>query len=257
MGPPRARGFVPVLVGGSGCGPLQRVRTGSHHGRMSEALSREAVRELDRRAIEELGVPSLLLMENAGRACADVIERRLGGGPALCLCGPGNNGGDGLVIARTLWNRGHEARALFLGDVERHERCSEDVRTNARLWRTLGRELELVEPAAGAATLRSILDDDRPAVLVDALFGTGLTRELRSPWSELVEAMNAARVPICAVDVPSGLDADTGQVLGAAVRAVSTVSFVAPKLGFTRGAGPQHCGEIRVAEIGIPRCLYE
>jgi len=224
---------------------------------MRGALSREAVRELDRRAIEELGVPSLLLMENAGRACADVVERRLGGGPALCLCGPGNNGGDGLVIARTLWNRGHEVRTLFFGDVERLEGCSEDVRTNARLWRALGRELELVDPAKGAATLRSILDDDRPAVLIDALFGTGLTRELRSPWSELVEAMNAARVPICAVDVPSGLDADTGQVLGAAVRAVSTVSFVAPKLGFTRGVGPQHCGEIRVAEIGIPRCLYE
>ena len=218
-------------------------------------LSREAVRELDRRAIEEVGVPSLLLMENAGRACADEAQRRFDGGAVLCLCGPGNNGGDGLVIARTLWNRGCEARAIFIGDEERLERCSEDVRTNARLWRALGRELELVAPADAVAYLREPLA--QAGGVVDALFGTGLTRELQEPWGATIRCVNACGSAVLAVDLPSGLEADTGEVLGEAVRATVTVTFVAPKPGFTRGEGPEHCGEIVLAEIGIPRFLYD
>ncbi len=224
---------------------------------MNRALSREAVRELDRRAIEEVGVPSLLLMENAGRAVADEVAKHLAGEGCLCLCGPGNNGGDGLVIARTLWNRGCEVRAVFLGDEERLERCSVDVQTNARLWRALGKELELVAPDDGVGHLREALGGWRPDVIVDALFGTGLSRSLLAPWADIVNAVNQSEVSVVAVDLPSGLDADTGLVLGAAVRAKATVSFVAPKLGFTLGAGPEYCGTIHVAEIGIPRFLYE
>ena len=220
---------------------------------MRDPLGREAVRELDRRAIEEVGVPSLLLMENAGRACAFEVERLLDGGSCVCLCGPGNNGGDGLVIARTLWNRGHAVRAVFLGDEERLGRCSEDVRMNARLWRALGRDLELVAPDEGPAFVRALTP--APTVVVDALFGTGLTRELRAPWSEIVCAINGLPSTVVAVDLPSGLDADSGEVLGEAVRAELTVSFVAPKLGFTRARGPEYTGRVIVAEIGIPRGL--
>jgi len=220
-------------------------------------LSRAAVRELDRRAIEEYGVPSILLMENAGRACADEALRMLGDarGPVLVLCGPGNNGGDGLVIARTLWNRGVEVGAVFVGPRDGLESGRPDLALNLRLWRGLGRTIDVVETPSEVAELSTPLA--RAALLVDALFGTGLARELAEPWRGVIGLVNAARRPVLAVDLPSGLDADTGAVLGAAVRATLTVTFVARKPGLSRGSGPELSGRIVVAEIGIPRALLE
>jgi len=220
-------------------------------------LTREGARELDRRAIEEYGIPALLLMENAGRACADaalemLTSKREG---VLVLCGVGNNGGDGLVVARTLWNRGREVRVLCAGSRARLEAASQEVRTNARLWQGLGRPIEFVESEetvrVRAAELRTA------ALLVDALFGTGLARPLAGLQAALVRGMNASLRPILAVDLPSGLDADSGEVLGEAVRAEATVTFVAKKPGIGRGRGPELCGRVRVAEIGIPRFLLE
>lgn len=220
-------------------------------------LSRAAVRELDRRAIEEYGMPSLLLMENAGRACADAVEALLAGGrgPVLVLCGPGNNGGDGLVIARTLWNRGVEVEALFLGPEDKLESGSADVRANLRLWRGLGRTIPCLASREELSGLPARLA--RAACVVDALFGTGLTRALEDPWRSAVEAVNAAARPVLAVDLPSGLDADTGAELGAAIRAAVTVTFVARKPGLLRGGGPALAGRVVVAEIGIPRPWIE
>jgi len=220
-------------------------------------LTREAVRELDRRAIEEYGIPSLLLMENAGRACAAEAERLLAGasGPVLVLCGPGNNGGDGLVIARTLWNRGADVHAVFVGPREKLDAGTRDFATNLRLWRGLGRTIEALERPGEVALLAPFLA--RSALVVDALFGTGLARELGEPWRALIRLVNSARRPVLAVDLPSGLDADTGAVLGEAVRATITVTFVARKPGFARGSGPELCGRIAVAEIGVPRAYLE
>jgi len=228
--------------------------------RRSGALRRSEVRELDRRAIEEFGVPSLLLMENAGRACADVAEamlertvpRAVSGGPAVVVCGVGNNGGDGLVIARTLVNRGRRAEVLVAADAERLARASEDVATNVRLWRSLGREVRFV---ASAQELAAELAG--AALVVDALFGTGLSTPLREDAAGLVRALVAAQRPTLAVDLPSGLDADDGRVLGAAVRADETVTFVAPKPGLVLGDGPRLAGTVHVAEIGIPRPLLD
>ena len=223
----------------------------------SKAVTREEARELDRRAIEEYGVPSICLMENAGRACADEAESMLGGaeGAALVLCGPGNNGGDGLVIARTLVNRGRPAEVVFAGARARLDSASEDVRTNVRLWRGLGRDVVLLERADRLEDLAVRME--KAPLVVDALFGTGLTRELREPYAGLVRAINASGRPVLAVDLPSGLDANTGSVLGEAVRATCTVTFVAPKVGFARGRGAECCGRVRVAEIGIPRPVVE
>ena len=225
-------------------------------------LGRDAVRELDRRAIEERGVPSLLLMENAGRACADEAldmlddeEAPVGDAPVVILCGPGNNGGDGLVIARSLLEGAVLARVVLVGGAERLERASADVRANARRWRDLGCALESVESEEDVERLAP--DLERAPLVVDALFGTGLTRPLEGVFAGVIEAANRSGAPILAVDLPSGLDADTGEVLGTAVRAARTVSFVAAKPGFTRGAGPELCGRVRVAEIGIPRDLVE
>lgn len=234
---------------------------------MVRSLSASAVRELDRVAIEERGVPSLLLMENAGRAVAAVVARlaERGGPPVQVLVGPGNNGGDGLVIARTLHNRGLGVRVHFVGPIEKLRELSDDTQMNARLWRDLERPGGLRD-AGRIVELRDVRDAEAFArelsgtgVVVDAMFGTGLVRELRSPWREVVLAVNAAReeagLEVVAVDVPSGLHADTGEVLGVAVRASRTVTFVAPKDGFFRGAGPEHTGRVTVAEIGIPRDL--
>ena len=224
-------------------------------------LSRAAVRALDRRAIEEYGIPGLLLMENAGRACAGEAEALLATGarasspadkgPVLVLCGPGNNGGDGLVIARTLANRGREVRAAFVGSRARLERGTDDFRKNLGLWRGLGQALEPVESASEVAELARTLPG--AALVIDALFGTGLERELGEPWKGVIQAVNASGRPVLAVDLPSGLDADAALELGAAVRADVTVTFVAQKFGFARGRGPELCGRIVVAEIGIPR----
>jgi NAD(P)H-hydrate epimerase len=220
-------------------------------------LTREQVRTLDRRATAEFGVPSLLLMENAGRACAEEAERVLGGrrGPVAVICGPGNNGGDGFVLARTLWNRGHDVRVAFLGASERLAGGHSDFATNLALWRALGREVEVYSTAGAVRERARAL---RTAELViDGLFGTGLARALEEPFRGAVEAINACGRPVLAVDLPSGLDADTGEVLGAAVRAHSTVTFVAKKPGLLRGRGPELAGRVVVAEIGIPRPLLE
>lgn len=220
-------------------------------------LSRAAVRELDRRASEEFGVPSILLMENAGRACADAAERLAARGPQpiVVLCGPGNNGGDGLVLARTLHNRGRAVRVVFVGPERMLAAGSVDFRLNLMLWRGLGRSVSLVENEAGARQLAEELGT--VPLAVDALFGTGLVRELEEPWRSAIRALNASGRPVLAVDLPSGLDADTGAVHGAAVRATLTVTFVAQKLGMLAGRGPELCGRVVVAEIGIPRPLLE
>lgn len=212
-------------------------------------LTRAAVRALDRRAIEEYGIPSLVLMENAGRAAADEAQRMLGRspGPVHVLCGPGNNGADGLVLARTLSNRGMQVRASFVGARAKLMAGSPDFQKNLELWRGLGGALELVEDARTLAALAPA------ALVVDALFGTGLDRALGEPWTPVIRAVNASARPVLSLDLPSGLDADTGAELGAAVRATVTVTFVARKPGFALGRGPELAGRVVVAEIGIPR----
>lgn len=215
-------------------------------------LTRAEARELDRQAIEEHGVPSLLLMENAGRACAFELMRELGGDPepVLVLVGPGNNGGDGLVIARTLVNHGLAARVVFVGSSEQLESGSSDFATNLALWRDLNEPIEVVsDPADLRAFGRGT------GWVVDALFGTGLTRPLEGLYAAVVEAVAGLGCPVLAVDMPSGLDADEGRVLGVALPARLTVTFVASKPGLEKADGPALAGRVVVVEIGVPRPL--
>lgn len=219
----------------------------------SRTLSRDQARELDRRAIEEWGIPSIVLMENAGRACADVVLGLIEEGdrrPVRVFCGPGNNGGDGFVIARTCRNRGVDVELYFSPEVTKIDGLSSDVRTNAYLWRELGCEVHELATSAAVAELAPRLSET--SVLVDALFGTGLTRPLEGLFAELVDALGSSGRPVVAVDLPSGLDADTGEVLGAAVRAAETVTFIGAKQGCFAGSGPELCGRLTVAEIGVP-----
>lgn len=201
------------------------------------ALTVEEARGVDLDAVQRLGMPSLLLMENAGRAVAE--EARRLGTRFVVLCGPGNNGGDGLVAARHL---GPGAMVHLLAEPDPVR--SPDAALQLRILRAAGRTVHV------GAELPSDLPAD--TVWVDAMYGTGLTRPLAGDALAWVRTMNAAAGPRLAVDLPTGLHGDTGESLGVTVRADVTVTFVAPKQGMLRGAGPAHCGRIVVAGLGLP-----
>ena len=202
-----------------------------------KSLTVAEARAVDADAVQRLGMPTVLLMENAGRAVADEALRL--GTQFLVLCGPGNNGGDGLVAARHL---GTAAQVHLLAEPDPAR--SPDAALQLRILRAAGRTVQVgpsLPPVPAPGT-----------VWIDALHGTGLARPLEGAALAWVLAMNAAAGPKLAVDIPSGLHGDTGEVLGVAVRADITVTFVAPKQGMLRGAGPAHCGRIVVAALGLP-----
>jgi NAD(P)H-hydrate epimerase len=217
-------------------------------------LSRDEVREIDRRTIEDFGVPGVVLMENAGRGAAVEAWGMLGaepGGRVAVLAGAGNNGGDGYVIARHLhnWRVNVEVfcfapRERIRGDAEVNLRIIErmDLPVRDAQW-TDGPAAPLAD-AAGAAHL-----------VVDALFGTGLTRPMRAPFPAIVEWINALGRSVLAVDIPSGLNCDSGAPMPVAVRAACTVTFVAAKKGFAAAGAAEYLGRVVPVEIGVPRQL--
>ena len=192
----------------------------------------------DRWAIEDQGVPSLELMEAAGRALGESTAAVAGPGPVRVVCGKGNNGGDGLVAARHLVESGYEVEVLMLWDPET---VSADSAVNLRL-------LEGVEMFVGEGALARLRGS---GAIVDAVLGTGFEGEPRSPVSEAIEAINSSGCPVVACDIPSGANASTGEARQA-VRAQRTVTFHGLKLGHVLAPGKHLCGEVEVADIGIP-----
>ncbi len=207
------------------------------------------MRALDRRTIEEAGVPSLTLMERAGTGVVFSMERRFGplaGVRVVVLCGKGNNGGDGFVVARALAKKRAKVTAVLVADAGG---LSRDAKVMHRRFVAAAGRASVV-PTPSGESLRSLL---RPAgVIVDALLGTGLASPVTGPFRTAIEAANDLPVPIVAVDVPSGLQADTGAVLGVAIRATLTVTFGQPKVGLYLGAGIDHAGTVHIVDIGIP-----
>jgi len=216
------------------------------------------VRELDRIAIEEYGIPGIVLMENAARACALAAEDMLGGAQGrrvAVLCGKGNNGGDGFAVARHLTNWGSQVRILLLASAGDILAGPGETATNLRVALKMGIPLDELRDAEGVAgAVAGCADAD---LIVDALLGTGISGQVREPYLGAIRALNALGVPVLAVDVPSGLDCDTGRPLGEAVRADRTVTFVFRKVGFGRPGAAQYTGQVQVAEIGIPRPAIE
>jgi len=198
----------------------------------------DEMRALDRWAIEQEGVPSLQLMERAGGEVARAITELSPGGPVRIVCGRGNNGGDGLVVARVLRDAGLEADALLLFGPDE---LSPDARAN--LDRTEATEV-------GAGGLPGALEGS--AVVVDAILGTGFSGSPRPPLDAAIDAINGAGGTVVAVDVPSGVDASSGEVEGACVRADLTVTFHAPKAGLWIAPGKSQAGRVEVVDIGIP-----
>ena len=199
----------------------------------------EGMRAVDRWAIEDQGVPSLELMEAAGGAVAASVATLSPQGPVRVVCGKGNNGGDGLVAARHLAQTGFEVEALLLAP---GAELSGDAEANLQRF-PAAREVEA-----------SDLDDALAGsgALVDAIFGTGFEGAPRSPIDTAVEAINRCGAPVVACDIASGVNAATGEVVGAAVEADITVSFHAAKVGHVVAPGKSHTGELQVAPIGIP-----
>lgn len=219
------------------------------------------MRELDRLAIDEYGIPGLVLMENAGLSTVVMMEQELGPADnhfALILIGPGNNGGDGLVIGRHLHQRGCKPVFLFL---VAPEQLQGDAAANLRIVKKLGLTQHVLTTSEAVQTLPALIQQStsqgmRCYAIIDALFGTGLTRAIVGHMAELIELIDterwAADTPRIAVDIPSGLHADTGMILGTCIRADHTATYGCAKPGQLLQHGPELCGQLHVLDIGIP-----
>lgn len=221
-------------------------------GKKYRVVSRDEVREVDAWAIDKIGVPGVVLMENAGRSCAELIKEKLAAvdHPWVCLfCGTGNNGGDGYVIARHLLNAGFHVEVILCSE---REKIRGDAKINLDILERLGHAVEQLDMTAGGLASRIHLLAGDADMVVDALFGTGLQGQLREPYRSLIDAINALGRPILAVDIPSGLDCDTGEPLGTAIKATYTVTFVAVKRGFAASpSAAKYLGELYIASIGV------
>jgi NAD(P)H-hydrate epimerase len=214
-------------------------------------MTRAQVREIDRLSSERYRIPGIVLMENAARAATDLawemLDRRAHCG-VLILCGGGNNGGDGLAVARHLHNRG--ARVLIHTTIDPRV-YDGDALAN---WEIVDR---MALPRAPREGINKLIVSGRFDLIVDAVFGTGLTSAPRPPFVTLAEACCLTNSPLLAIDIPSGLDCDTGLPLGPCIPATKTITFVAEKVGFANPEAREFTGDVTVGDIGCPRELIE
>jgi hydroxyethylthiazole kinase-like uncharacterized protein yjeF len=215
----------------------------------------EEMQELDRKAVETYRVPGMILMENAGRGAAEVISNTF---PDIhkkkiaIIAGKGNNGGDGFVIARYLLNQGVSVKVFLLTDPKG---LRGDAETNFIIFQRIKGEVLSVPSSKDYARVKK--DLEKFDILVDGIFGTGLDAEVRGYYREVIDHLNTLQRPIVAIDIPSGLDADTGKPLGTAIRASLTITFGLPKVGHLIPPGIDYVGEVKVIDIGIPKRLVE
>ncbi|MBI4843913.1 MAG: NAD(P)H-hydrate dehydratase [Nitrospirae bacterium] len=243
---------------------------------MIKAATAKEMREIDRITIKRHGIASIELMERAGLACVKKINEiyfstlsphsgepacRQTGQPGLTsvyvLCGGGNNGGEGLVIARLLQEEGRDVKVFLAVDPSK---LKGDAKTNYLRAKKAGIE---ILPIKSFLTLNSKLLPTGQAgltqnsLIIDALFGTGLSREIRPPFSDIIKKVNILSLPVFSIDIPSGISSDTGQVMGAAVRAAHTITFGLPKRGHLLYPGADFTGELSIADIGFPQKLLK
>jgi NAD(P)H-hydrate epimerase len=212
----------------------------------------DEMKRIDRFAIETVGIPGVVLMENAGRAVFDAAYETLAGKDAYALvfCGRGNNGGDGFVVARHLINNDVETHVFLVGALSR---IKGDARINLRILQRMGVPIDRVTRKA-LPELRQRMR--RCGIIIDALLGTGLSGEVAGLYREVITLINGAGCPVLSVDIPSGLDGDTGKPLGISVVANQTVTFQLPKKGFENPLARNYTGYLKVVDIGIPLHLY-
>lgn len=215
-------------------------------------LTRSQVRDVDRRAIEEYGLPGVVLMENAGRGAVDLLRREGCKGPVVICAGKGNNGGDGFVMARHLAIHGIAAQVILCcaaSQLQGDSAINYHVLQRANL---AGMEL------GDRPTVEQLVPLLNPAEwIVDALLGTGAQGAVREPYRTVIDAINRAGRRVLAVDLPSGMDCDTGHADQSCVRATITATFVARKPGFDMRGADQLTGRVEVIDIGVPPKLLE
>lgn len=211
-------------------------------------FTRDAVRTLDRLAVEKYHIPSIILMENAALHIAAAALKMLRGKPnprITIFCGPGNNGGDGLAAARHLHNSHARVTIILSGPVRRY---AGDAAINLRIAQAIKLPMRVA-----VGRMKAPPSD----LIIDSLLGTGLDRPVTGIIAQLIARINAQHAPVLAVDIPSGLDADTGRPLGAAIRATRTITLAGLKVGFLNSDARPYLGRISVGDIGIPRELAE
>lgn len=221
----------------------------------ARTFSAAALREIDRLCVDEFAIPSIVLMENAASAMAAhtlalARVRALTG--ALILAGPGNNGGDGYALARHLSNAAFPVRLA----VAAPSRDGSDAAINRTICARTGLDILDANELLGPGALAGAAPGARP-LLVDALLGTGLDRDVAGPVRRLIESVNASALPVVAADLPSGMDADTGRPLGVCVRADLTCTFAGLKRGFSAPGAESLTGAVRLCPIGAPRALLD
>ena len=212
-------------------------------------LTRAQVREIDRRAIEEYHIPGVVLMENAARGVVELAAKMLSGlagSNVLIVCGGGNNGGDGFAVARHLHNLQFAVEVLTAVDPA-------ELKGEAQVNWDIVNVMKIKTAPANPDLIAQHPSD----LVIDALFGTGLSSPPRAESLALIQAINKQSAPVLAVDVPSGLDCDKGEPMGSCVRAARTVTFVAEKVGFAKPRAKHFIGDVTVVDIGCPRELIE
>jgi NAD(P)H-hydrate epimerase len=218
-------------------------------------LDSKQMRNIDARATHEFGIPGILLMENAGAAAADAIEREYDDLERMriaVLCGKGNNGGDGFVVARHLFNRGHEVLVVLLA---RHQDVEGDAQVNLRILTRIGVEIAVAADAAAWESVRA--DLARCDLAVDAILGTGLRGPVRGFLRQVIVELADLDLEVVSLDIPSGLSADTCQVPGEAVQADRTLAMGLPKIPHLLPPAELFCGELSILDISLPQAAID
>lgn len=216
-------------------------------GRNSRLLTAKAAKNIDLRAKELLGISVLALMENAGRSIAEEASRAPSKIKSIALfCGKGNNGGDGFVAARHLLARGLKPDIFLAGSIPE---VKDEARINLEILLRLKQKITEINRGGLFLIKRK---SSRYGLIIDALLGVGLIGEVRGVCAELIPMLNTLGAHILSVDIPSGLDATTGKILGCCIKAHKTITFVARKRGMVFGEGPKYCGKVVVKDLGIP-----
>lgn len=218
-------------------------------------VSAKEMQELDRRAQEEFGIPGLILMENAGKRASEIafaMQEQQKNKKIVIFCGPGNNGGDGFVLARHLLNNRQKVMVFLLAD---KEKIKGDALVNFNILLKMGLKINYLLSKEQLCSAKAKLKD--AGLIVDAIFGIGLERVITGIFKEVINLININRKPVLSLDIPSGLCATKGKVWGTCVKAQTTITFGLAKKGFFIGEGPKYVGTLVVSDISLPRQLLK
>ncbi|WP_297637816.1 NAD(P)H-hydrate epimerase [uncultured Clostridium sp.] len=210
-----------------------------------EVLSKEALKEMDNKAINDFGIPSIVLMENAGEKIKNKVINE--GETFIIICGTGNNGGDGLVVGRKLILENKKVHIFVVGNMEKG---TKDFKVNLKILLNMKTNINNIENNLDLNKLKSIVEKDN--VIIDALFGIGLNRKLEGIYNDIIEFINSNE-KVISIDIPSGMEANKGVVLGSCVKATKTITLEAIKRGFIYIKNIENLGELSVINIDIPK----